>query len=204
MKWPVALLFAGAFTLSAEPRLIFSKSFPGSTPAYTELRIEKNGAGEYREAIDDDQPLKFQLTPAETQPMFDLAEKLDFFKRPLESGLKVAFMGTKTFRYENGEQKSEAKFNYSEDPVARDLLDWFEKISESEQHRIDLERAAKYDKLGVFKSLSLLGSALDRKRLVALDQYLPTLDRIIKNETYMHTARARAAEIAEAIRNPKP
>ena len=46
----------------------------------------------------------------------------------------------------------------------------------------------------------LLESAIERKRLVALDQYLPMLDKIAKNETYMHTARARAAEIAEAIR----
>jgi hypothetical protein len=37
-----------------------------------------------------------------------------------------------------------------------------------------------------------------------MDQYLPILDRIAKNESYMHAARERAAEIAEAIRNPKP
>jgi hypothetical protein len=37
-----------------------------------------------------------------------------------------------------------------------------------------------------------------------MEQYLPMLDRIAKNDTYMHTAQARAAEIAEAIRNPKP
>src|ERR1700681_4106359 len=191
MKWPVALLFAGALFASDGPRLVYSKTFPGSTPAYTEVRIEKSGSGEYREAVDDDQPLKFQLSEAETQQVFDLAAKLEYFKRPLESGLKVAFMGTKTFRYENGDQKSEAKFNYSEDLAAHDLLDWFEKIAESEQHRTDLGRPPKYDKLGVFKALMLLGSAMERKRLVAVDQYLPMLDRISKNETYMHTARAR-------------
>jgi hypothetical protein len=49
-----------------------------------------------------------------------------------------------------------------------------------------------------------LEQALGRKRLVAPDQYLPMLDRISKNESYMHTARARAAEIAEAIRSAKP
>jgi hypothetical protein len=38
---------------------------------------------------------------------------------------------------------------------------------------------------------------------VAPEQFLPMLDRIVKNETYMHQSRARAAEIAEAIRNPK-
>ena len=77
-------------------------------------------------------------------------------------------------------------------------------MAESAQHRIDLERAAKYDRLGVVKALTLLESAMERKRLVGLEQYLPMLDRIANNENYMHTARARAAEIAEAIRNPKP
>ena len=41
---------------------------------------------------------------------------------------------------------------------------------------------------------------MDRKRLVALEQYLPMLDRIANNESYMHTARAKAAEMAESIR----
>jgi hypothetical protein len=113
-------------------------------------------------------------------------------------------MGTKTFRYENGEGKNEVKFNYSEDLQARELMDWFERMGESAEHRIELERTAKYDRLGVLKSLLLLESAVDRNRLVGMDQYLPMLDRIAKNESYMHTARARAAEIAEAIRNPKP
>jgi hypothetical protein len=77
-------------------------------------------------------------------------------------------------------------------------------MAESAEHRIALERAAKYDKLGVVKALNLLGSAIERKRVVGLEQYLPTLDRIIKNESYMHTARAKAAEIAELIRAGTP
>ena len=38
---------------------------------------------------------------------------------------------------------------------------------------------------------------------MALEQYLPMLDRIAKNESFMHTARTHAAALAEAIRNPK-
>jgi hypothetical protein len=186
------------------PRLFYSKSFPGSVPAYFQVTLEQNGDAEYREAPDEDDPLKFQLTEAETHQVFGLAEKLDYFKNPLESPLKVAFMGTKTFRYENGDRKSEVKFNYSEDPRAKELMDWFERMGESAEHRIELERTAKYDHLGVLKALLLLESAMDRNRLVGLDQYLPMLDRIARNESYMHTARERAAEIAEAIRNPKP
>jgi hypothetical protein len=77
-------------------------------------------------------------------------------------------------------------------------------MAESAEHRIALERAAKYDKLGVVKALNLLGSAVERKRVVGLEQYLPVLDRIVKNESYMHTARARASEIAELIRAGAP
>jgi hypothetical protein len=204
MKWSSILLFASVLFAGDGPRLFYSRSFPGSVPAYFEVKLEQNGDAEYREAPDEDNPLKFHLTEAEAHEVFGLAEKLDYFKHPLESPVKVAFRGAKTFRYENGEGKSEVKFNYSEDPQARELADWFERMGESAEHRIELERTAKYDRLGVLKSLLLLESAMDRKRLVGMDQYLPMLDRIAKNESYMHTARARAAEIAEAIRNPKP
>ena len=204
MKWSLILLFANVLFAGGGPRLFYSRSFPGSVPPYFQVTLDQNGDAEYREAPDEDNPLTFHLTEAEANEVFGLAEKLDYFKHPLESPAKVAFMGAKTFRYENGERKSEVKFNYSEDPQARELLDWFERMGESAEHRIELERTAKYDRLGVLKALLLLESAMDRKRLVGMDQYLPMLDRIAKNENYMHTARARAAEIAEAIRNPKP
>ena len=112
-------------------------------------------------------------------------------------------MGTKTFRFEDGTAKNEVKFNFSEDPTARLLADWFERITESEQHLINLGISAKYDKLGVMKALLLLESSYDRKRLVNAQQYLPLLDRISKNETYLHQARLRAASLADEIRAAK-
>jgi hypothetical protein len=201
MKWLLTLFFAGSLAAAGGPQLFYSRAFPGSTPAYLQVTLDKDGNAEYGEAPNDDLPIRFRLSESDASHVFGLAEQLDFFKRPLEAPAKVAFMGTKTFRYENGAQKGEVKFNFSEDLTARELMDWFERMAESAQHRIELERTAKYDKLGVPRSLLLLQAAMERKRLVGLDQYLPMLDRIAKNETYMHTARARASEIAEAIRN---
>ncbi len=43
----------------------------------------------------------------------------------------------------------------------------------------------------------------DRNRLAAPEQFLPLLDRVAKNASYLHISQERAAEIAEAIRNPK-
>lgn len=204
MKWCWLLLVAGPLFAGDGPRLFYSKAFPGSTPAYMQVTVEKGGEVEYREAPDDESPLQYKLRDSETEEVFALADKMDHFKTPVESGLKVAFMGKKTFRWENGAEKHEVEFNYSEDPNAKLMWEWFERMTESAQYRINLDRAAKYDKLGVFKAVTMLGAALDRKRLVGLEQYLPTLDRIIKNESYMHTARVRASEIAEAIRGGVP
>lgn len=55
----------------------------------------------------------------------------------------------------------------------------------------------------MLNALLLLETSWDKKRLVAPGQFLPMLDRIAKNETYMHTARLRAAAIADAIRANK-
>jgi len=195
-----------AFTLSAAdlPKVTFSRAFPGSMPAYFAITVDKAGATQYKEATDDDNPLVFKLTPEETGQIFALAEKLGRFTRPIESGLKVAKTGVKIFRYENGAEKNQVEFNYSLDLDAQKLLDIFENIGETERNYITLETAAKFDKLGVNHALLLLESLLDQKRLVAPAQFLPLLDRVAKNETYMHMARARAAKLADAIRNPQP
>jgi len=208
MKWAVVFLlagFVGGLGQAADsPRLFYSKSFPGSKPPYVQINLNRNGDVEYREAPDEDNPIQFHLADADTTEIFGLVEKADSLKRPLEAHLKVAFMGTKTFRYENGAEKHEVQFNYTQDPTGQSLADWFERIAETAQRRIDLERTAKYDKLGVVDSLLQIEISLDKKRLVAPEQFLPLLDRVANNESYMHTARSRAAEVAAAIRNPKP
>jgi len=202
MRWALALAVMPLFAADT-PRLVFSKSFPGSVPAYVEIALDRAGNATYKEAADDDQPMKFQVAESDTSEMFALADKLGHFSHSLEAPLKVAFMGMKTFRFENGAEKHEVKFNYSEDLDAQALLDWFERISETEQHVINLERAAKYDKLGVNQAVLLVQIAFEHKRLVAAQQLLPMLDRVAKNDTYMHMARERAAGLADAIRASK-
>ena len=203
MRYRALSMAAAASVLLAaaqSPRLIYSKSFPGSNPPWFEITIEENGAGLYKEDPKDEDPLKFQLTGAESSQLFGLADKLDHFSRPLESGLKVANMGMKTFRYEADGHAGEAKFNYSEDPDARALNDFFERIADTERGLIDLERAVRFDKLGANEAILRIESLRDQKRLVAPDQFLPLLDRVVKNETFMHMARDRAAALAEWIR----
>ncbi len=203
---PILLLLLSCAALCAAdlPKITYIKSFPGSMPAWVEITIDKSGKAEYREAPDDTNPLRFQLLEAETAEIFALAGKLEFFKRELESGLKVARMGDKVFRYEDGSAKHEAKFNFTQDLDGRALHDWFERISESELHLVTLQRVIRFDKLGLNNALLQLQSSYERKRLVAAPQFLPLLDRVVKNETFMHMSRERAAALAEAIRAAQP
>lgn len=200
MRWWIALLGIATAAAASEPHLFYSKYFKGSTPEFVAINIGAAGDVIYQEAKEDDDPIKFKLAPAETQQIFKLADKLDHFQRPLESGLKVANMGAKTFRFEDGDQKHEVQFNYSQDADAQALLDWFERIIESEQHLINLDRTVHYDKLGVNDVLLQLQVTWDKNRLIAPEQFLPLLDRVAKNESYIHMARERAAGLAEAIR----
>jgi hypothetical protein len=194
-------LAAGSLLFSAAPpRLIYSRSFPGSNPPWFEVTIEETGAGLYKEDPKDEDPLKFQLSGVEASQIFGLAGKLDHFSRTPESGLKVANMGMKTFRYEADGRSSEAKFNYSEDPDARALTDWFERIGDTERSLIQLETAVRFDKLGVQQALNVIETLRDQKRIVAPDQFLPLLDRVVKNESFLHMARERAAGLAEWTR----
>ena len=198
-----ALFLTFAAVAGAEPRITYTKEFPGSSPAYIAITVERSGDVAYKESKDEE-PLRCKLSGPETDEIFGLAQKLEYFSRPLESNLKVAKMGLKTFRFEDGATSRETKFNYSLDPEAQALNDWFERIAESEQSFIRLERAVKYDKLGVNEALLLLQISYEKSRLVGPEQFLPLLDRVAKNDSYLHMARERSAALADRIRGKAP
>jgi hypothetical protein len=190
-----------AVLAAATPRIVYTKSFPGSNPEYVEISIDRSGAATYKEAADDD-PETFKLDAESTAGIFDLANRLGHFKTPLESGLKVANMGAKTFRWEDGDQKSEVKFNYSQDENAKALHDWFERITESERLLAVLRRAVRHDRLGV--NDAVLAIQASWRRLAAPEQFLPLLEQVAANEAYIHMARERAAELIDAIHAIRP
>ena len=180
----------------APPTVGYSRSFPGSDPAYFLVQVDRNGALEYKESPTDDNPLKAQLQEAETNPLFAAADSLNHFKVPLESGLKVANTGKKTFRYEDENGGiTEATFNYSTNEVARGLVDRFENIAASEHAYLELDRTAHYDKLGVNDALADIEALWVHKQLAAPQQFIPLLTRISTHESYMHLVRDRAARL---------
>jgi hypothetical protein len=196
----LSLVLAAAACAADLPRISFIKSFPGSTPAYFAITVERTGATSYNESQDPDNAEKIQLEAGVVSEMFELADRLEHFKKPLESGLKVANMGEKTLRWEAGADQGQAKFNYSTNEDAKLLSDRFERIAESTQTLLELRRAARHDRLGVNAAVLKIHSMWNNKRLVGTAQFLPLLDQVANDEVYIHMARERAAQIADAIR----
>jgi hypothetical protein len=201
-----SLLSAGCLLAQATPQLIFTKSFPGSVPAFESVVIDSTGALAYAESPSDPKPLqKATLKEEEAAELFVLARQLDYFKNPVESGLKVANTGKKTFRYvdENG-KSSETTFNFSLNESAKALLDRMEQIAASERAYLDLDRSIHFDHLGVNDSLAEIEALWVHKQLAAPTQFIPLLERIAKHESFMHLVRERASRLKDEFLAPPP
>jgi hypothetical protein len=205
LRLPLCFCLLSVVCSAAPAKLIFTKSFPGSMPPYVSIGIDRTGALEYKESPTDEQPVKAQLAEADVAALFALAEKLGYFKGPLESGLKVANTGKKTFRYEpESGSATEATFNYSTDLAAQQLLDRFEQAAATERAYLELDRTVHFDKLGVNDALATLESLWLRKQLLAPKQFLPLLDRISSRPAFMHLARDRAARLKDEFTGNVP
>ncbi len=193
------LAFPAAAQTKAE-KLLYVKSFPGSNPSYQQLEIQRDGMGVYQEAEEEADPVNLQLPAKVATQVFELAKELEYFRQPLESGLNIAKMGEKTFRYQ-GEQTHSQTFNYTTVPAAQKLLDLCERIAESQRLFIRLEYTLKFDRLGVNDALIAIDAALKRDRLMGAQHMLPMLDQIINSKRYMNISRSRADAIARALRS---
>jgi hypothetical protein len=199
-KVALLLIVAAISAFAGQRRLVFTKSFPGSVPAYVYIAVDGIGNLQYKEAINDEQPVTARLSEADVAALFGMAEKLNYFRDPVESGLKVANTGKKTFRYEDEQGKAtETVFNYSVIPVAQQLLERFEQIAESERAYSELDRTVHFDKLGVNDALAEIESLWLKKTLVNPEQFVPLLNRVALHETFMHLARDRAARLKDAF-----
>jgi hypothetical protein len=196
----LAILLAALACAQTKPRIVYTKSFEGSVPPYVHITLESDGTATYNESKEDDNVEQFQLEKDAAAAMFDLARKLNYFKQKLESGLKVANIGAKTYRWENGAEVYETTYNYSQLENARILQDWFERITDSERAFLELDRVVKHDRLGVHQAMLQIVDLWDNRRLLATPTWLPLLDRVAQNEAFINMARERAAYVAAGIR----
>jgi len=185
-------------------KITFRRIFKGSTPEFIELSIQQNADDatyEIRQLDADAGASIFQVSSVLRAKMFDLAGQLNHFQgQDLDVHRKIANLGEKTFRWEQAGEHHEAKFNYTLNSAASQLLQIFEGLARQQEHVVLLQRRMRYDRLGINDALLQFETDYNRSLLPEPQRVLPMLDQIAGDSRFVDIARQRARNLAERIR----
>ena len=206
-----ALMFAARAAGTAAgagdtPTVTFRKVFKQSFPEFVEIKVGENGQASYdiRQLDEEANPQPFAVSRPIVEKIFQLAAQLHHFDGPsLDIHRKIANLGEKTFRYEKGAEVHETTFNYTLDSTASQLLDLFEGLGREQIDLNNLERAMRYDRLGVNDAVMRLETDYNNKLIPEPDRLLASLDQLAADEKYLDIARQKARTLAGRIRNGK-
>jgi hypothetical protein len=181
----------------------YRRVFPGSTPEFIEIVVRQDGAAkaDVRQLSDPPSPQEFMVGMAIRNQVFDLARQMRNFQgADLEVRRRVANMGQKTLRWDQGAETFQAQYNYTADPKASLLQKVFENLAQEQGDLAMLEERVRYDRLGVNQGLDRFEGDLDKGILAQSERFLTVLDRIAEDTRLIELARQRARSLAARIR----
>jgi len=184
--------------------ITYRRVFKSSNPEFIEIKISEQGKSTFdiRQLDDDADPEPFDVGPAVQKKIFNLAAELhNFAVGNIDIQKKIANLGQKTLRYENGAEVHETTFNYTLNSSATQLMQIFEGLARQQQDLVLLQRQAKFDRLGVNDALMQFESDMDHRLLPEPECMLAILDQIAGDSHFLEIARSRARALAERIRN---
>ena len=198
-------------TASAQPgqdaKVTFRRVFQGSSPEFIELTIRDNSNSatyEIRQLDEDPNSAPFEVSDGLRTKIFALAGDLHHFQgQDLDVHRKIANLGEKTFRWEQGAVSHETKFNYTLNSSAAQLLQIFEGLARQQEHYALLVRRMRYDRLGINDALLQFESDLNRGLMPEPARLIPLLDQISSDPKFVDIARQRARSLAERLRRSK-
>ena len=184
----------------------YRRIFKSSVPEFIEIKIpyEDGGASfEIRQLDEDPGSSPFEITAALHSKIYALIAELGYFKGlDLDVHRKIANLGEKTFRWENGSEVYDVKFNYTLNTAATQLLQICEGLARQQELLELLQRRMKYDRLGVNDALMELENDVNKAILPEPMRALPLLDQVAADPRFVEIARQRARSLAERIRHP--
>jgi hypothetical protein len=196
-----------SFVPAAVPgsKLTFRRVFKSSSPEFIEISVRDDSdqaTFEIRQLDDDPGAAPFEVSSALRVKMFELAGQMNHFQgQDLDVHRKIANLGEKTFRWEQGSQAHEVKFNYTLNSAASQLLQIFEGLARQQELLVLLQRRIKYDRLGINDALLQFESDLNHNLLPEPQRALPALDQIASDSRFIEIGRQRARALAERIRH---
>jgi hypothetical protein len=196
---------ANASTPGSGATITFKRVFQGSSPEYIELTVRDDSDAatyEIRQLDEDPDALPFAVGAGLRTKIFALAGDLhDFQGQDLDVHRKIANLGEKTFRWQQGALSHETKFNYTLNSAATQLLQIFEGLARQQEHYALLERRIRYDRLGINDALLQFESDLNHGLLPEPQRLIPLLEQIASDPKFVGIARQRAQSLVDRLRH---
>jgi hypothetical protein len=189
----------------------FILDFPKSEPSHYEITVSCDGQGNYKSAgkisLQDESEGQYQepfsLSPAMTARIFDLTRRAGYFQRELDSKKQgLAFTGSKTLVYRDGERAARQTYNYSQNASVQELTTIFQNLSSTLEFGHRLEYYRRYQKLGLSDELKRMEEMARGGQLVELAAVSPVLQKIADDKAIINVVRARAQRLLAMAESP--
>ena len=137
------------------------------------------------------------LPPARAR-IFDLAAQAHFFSGKIDSGnRKLAFTGSKTLTYKDGQRSTAATYNFSAVPPVQEFTALFQNLSATLEFGRRLAYFHRYQKLALDEELKRMEDQARSDELNELQAVQPVLQQILDDASVINVVRARAERIME-------
>ena len=190
---------------ASSPTVTYRRVFKSSVPEFIEIKVRQDADAatfEIRQLDEDAGATTFEVGAPLRAKIFELSGQLNRFQgQDLDVHRKIANLGEKTLRWEQGAEAHECKFNYTLNSPANQLVRIFEGLARQQDLLVLMQRRMKYDRLGINDALLQFETDFSKGVFPEPQRALPVLDQIGGDSKFVEIARQRARSLAERIRH---
>jgi hypothetical protein len=140
----------------------------------------------------------FAMSAANRQKIFDLSQKLNYFRGNFDSHLKhIAQTGQKTLEYHSAQVQGASTYNWSQNADVETLTKLFEAIAMTIDYGRKLAFQYRFDKLGMDERLKELQDLQASQQVEEIGIIAPILHKIANDPNMMNISRQAAKHLLE-------
>lgn len=189
---------------SASSLITFTIDFPESNPSHYSIAVDSAGHASYEcqvkiEDSPEEQSYKteFEMSAGNRDRVFDWAKQAHYFSGKIDSGKNVAFTGSKTLTYQDGQLSNTARYNYSSVLAVQHLTALFQNVAATLEYGRRLAYYHQYQKLALDDELKRMEAQARNSELSEIDSVAPVLREIEEDTSVINMVRARAKDLIQ-------
>ena len=189
----------------ASATVVFTMDFPESNPKHYSIAVDSAGHARYEctgKVVEDSEEqaykAEFEVSAGNREKIFERAKQAHYFTGSIDSNnRKLAFTGTKTLSYQDGQRSNTKQYNYSNLAPVQQLTALFQSVAETLEYGRRLSYYHHYQKLALDDELKHMEAQARNNELSELQGVNPVLQEIFEDTSVINGVRARAQELMQ-------